>query len=134
MKRYLVDTSIWIEFFRGQSQVIKNRIIDLLAEDRIVICGIVVTELLLGARGRKEIEFVKQRLCNLDYLETNKEFFIFCGTLGNKIRHSGINIPPSDLMIAALGKLNNVVIFTTDKHFETIGKISGVQYEIIENF
>ena len=66
INRYLVDTSIWVEFFRGKSQVIRNRIIDLLTEDRIVICAVVVAELLLGARGKKEIEFVKQKLTQMN--------------------------------------------------------------------
>jgi predicted nucleic acid-binding protein len=132
--RYLLDTSIWIEFFRGHSQIINTRIFDLLNKDRIVTCGVVLTELLLGAKGKKEIHFVNERLVHLNYLGTSIEFFILCGNLGKKLRQSGINVPLSDLMIAAQGKMNSLTIFTTDKHFETIGKPCGVAYEILENF
>ena len=134
MNRYLVDTSIWVKFFRGQSQVIKDRIFQLLAENRVATNGVVAAELLLGARGKKEVEFVKEKLLNLDYFETDKEFFTYCGTVGSKIRKAGINMPLSDIMIAAHAKMNDCIIFTMDKHFEAIGQIIGVQYDIIENF
>ncbi len=134
MNRYLIDTSIWVKFFRGRSQVIKDRIFQLLAENRVVINGVVVSELLLGARGKKEVEFVKEKLLNLDYFEADKEFFTYCGTVGNKIRKAGINMPLSDIMIVTHAKMNDCVIFTMDKHFEAIGQIVEVQYDIIENF
>jgi predicted nucleic acid-binding protein len=98
------------------------------------MCGVVAAELLLGARGKKEIEFVKGKLSSLDYLETDREFFFLCGTLGKKIRKAGIHMPLSDIMIATHAKMNNLIIFTMDKHFEAIGQIIEVQYDIIQNF
>jgi predicted nucleic acid-binding protein len=132
--KYLVDTSIWVEFFRGRSPAIKERVFDLLSTNRIIMNGVVVAELLMGARGKKEVAFVREKLSTLDYLETDKDFFSMCGTLGYKIRNAGLHLPLSDIMIAAHAKMNNLTIFTKDKHFENIGRIIEVQYEIIENF
>lgn len=134
MNRYLVDTSIWVKFFRGRIQAIKDRIYRLLAEDKVVTNGVVVSELLLGARGKKEVEFVKEKLLNLVYLEADKEFFTYCGTVGHKIRKAGINMPLSDIMIISHAKMNDCIIFTVDKHFEAAGQIVDVQYDIIEHF
>ncbi|MCK4766170.1 MAG: PIN domain-containing protein [Candidatus Aminicenantes bacterium] len=132
--KYLIDTSIWVEFFRGKSPAIKKRVLELLAADRIVINGVVISELLMGSRGKKETGFVEEKLSRLDYLESDREFFALCGELGGKIRKSGVKMPLSDIMIAAHAKINNVVIFTLDRHFEAVGRLAGVQYEILENF
>lgn len=134
MSRYIVDTFIWIEFLRGRIPALKNRISNLLTEDRIVINGVIESELLMGACGKKEVEFVNEKLTNLDYLEIDRNFLRYCGILGNKIRKEGINMPLSDIMIAAHAKINNLIIFTMDKHFEAIGQKFGIQFEIIENF
>lgn len=131
--KYLVDTSIWVEFFRDNKSAIRKRVFDLLDANRIVINGVVISELLMGARGKKETDFVKERLSRLDYLEADKNFFILCGDIGNKIRKSGIKMPLSDILITAHAKANNLIIFTMDKHFKTIGRSIGVQYEILEN-
>lgn len=132
--KYLVDTSIWVEFFRERNQHIKKRVLDLLDANRIVINGVIISELLMGARGKKEIEFVKERLSRLDFLEADRNFFIICGDIGHKIRKNGVNMPLSDIMIAAHAKINNLIIFTMDKHFESIGRSIGVQYELLKNF
>jgi hypothetical protein len=40
------------------------------------------------------------------------------------LRRKGLNLPLSDILIAALAAKNNLLIFTLDKHFE---QISGVR-------
>ncbi len=132
--RYLVDTSIWVEFFRGRIPAIRKWMLELLDANMVVINGAVLSELLVGARGKKEINFVIERLSMLDYLEADQAFFMECGVLGNQIRKSGINMSLSDIMITAHARMNNLIILTMDKHFESIGKEIGVQYEILENF
>lgn len=132
--KYLVDTSIWIRFFRGKSEIIRNRVVDLLDDERIVINGVVISELFLGARGKKEVQFIKDCISGLDYLDSDQNFFLQCGQLGLQLRKKGINIPLSDLMIATHGKIHKLCIMTTDKHFENIALPLQIEYEILENF
>jgi len=132
--KFLVDTSIWVEFFRGRNTVIKERVLDLLDANRIVINGVIISELLMGARGKKETEFVKERLSRLDFLNADKDFFIRCGNIGNRVRKAGINMPLSDIMITTHAILHNLIVFTMDSHFEKIGVSIGVQDEILKNF
>jgi predicted nucleic acid-binding protein len=109
VSRYLVDTSIWVEFFRGRSQAIKNRVLALLDTNRVLVSGVVISELLLGARGKREADFVKEKLARLAYLTTDRDFFISCGIIGSEVRKSGINMPLSDIMIAAHARLNDLL-------------------------
>jgi predicted nucleic acid-binding protein len=134
MVDYLIDTSIWIDFFRGRKGAIKNRVQDLLDQNRVVTNGIIIAELLVGASGKKETIFVKENLLRLNYLETNRDFYIYCGELGNQLRKAGISAPFTDLVIAAHAKHHNLCIFSQDNHFESISLTLGIQFEILKNF
>jgi predicted nucleic acid-binding protein len=131
---YWIDTSIWIDFFRGRKGAIKNRVQELLEQNRVVTNGIIIAELLVGAAGKKETIFVKENLMRLDYLETNRNFYMYCGELGNQLRKAGIIAPFTDLVIAAHAKRHNLCIFSQDNHFESISLILGIQFEILKNF
>ncbi|MCP4218685.1 MAG: PIN domain-containing protein, partial [bacterium] len=79
MYSLLLDTSIWVEFFRERSSAVTNRVLQLLDEDRIVTNGVIITELLLGAERKKESRFIKENLTKLQYLDADKKFFVYCG-------------------------------------------------------
>ena len=134
MNDYLIDTSIWIDFFRGKSEPIKSRIFNLLEENRIHYNGIVLGELLIGAVGKKEFDFINENFLGLNYLEMGRSFFIQVSKIGRQLKRSGISLPLSDTIIACHAKINKLILFTKDKHFETIGKTVGFQYDIIEKF
>jgi predicted nucleic acid-binding protein len=55
MPDVLVDTSIWIDAFRGANPTVKNALDSLLAEDRVVFCGVVEMELLHGIRPKETL-------------------------------------------------------------------------------
>ncbi|UCH98370.1 MAG: PIN domain-containing protein [Candidatus Aminicenantes bacterium] len=134
MSNYLIDTSIWIDFFQGRKGAIKKRVHDLLDQNRVFTNGVIIAELLVGAAGKKETIFVKENLLKLNYLETDRDFFVYCGELGNQLRKAGLNVPFSDLVIAAQAKGHNLCVFTRDNHFESIGLTLGIQFEILKNF
>ena len=134
MTGYLIDTSVWIEFFRGRKEGIKKRILELLDHNRIFTNGIVIAELLVGSSGKREINFVKENLLKLNYLDTGMEFFFSCGEMGNQLRQAGISVPFSDLVIATHAKQHRLIVLTLDQHYESIGLCQGVRFEILKNF
>jgi predicted nucleic acid-binding protein len=133
MSKYLVDTSIWIDFFRGNSQMIKHRMIQLLNENAICFNGIILSELMIGARNQKELDFIKDNFQGLIYLETDRDFFVYASEIGNRVQKGGKTISLSDLLILAHAKKNNLTVFTRDKHFEFLGQNFDFQYEIFKN-
>ncbi|MFN3481379.1 MAG: PIN domain-containing protein, partial [Thermodesulfovibrionales bacterium] len=62
--RILVDTNIWIEFFRGSSSA-GEHLTFLLQEHSIFTCGIILFELLQGIRSEKERNLVVETLQGL---------------------------------------------------------------------
>ncbi len=133
MSRYLVDTSVWIDFFRGKSEVIKNRLLQLLNENAICFNGIILSELIIGARTRKELNFIKDNFEGLIYLEMDRDFFVYASEIGNQVKKSGKTILFSDLLMMAHARRYDLIVFTRDKHFESLGQSLNFQYEIIQN-
>ncbi|MBN2443564.1 MAG: PIN domain-containing protein [Spirochaetales bacterium] len=58
MDSILVDTSAWIEFFRKREPYYSN-ILKLIDDDRICCTGIILAELIQGAKTLKEVETLK---------------------------------------------------------------------------
>lgn len=134
MISYLVDTSIWVDFFRGKSEAIKNRVLDLVANNRVYYNGIVISELLTGAKSQKQFDFIIDNFSGLNYLEMDKDFFVYSSRIIYQLKRSGLTLPMSDVFIAAHAKQNNLIVFSKDKHFELTGRKVGFQYEVIKNF
>ncbi|MCK4943219.1 MAG: PIN domain-containing protein [Candidatus Aminicenantes bacterium] len=133
MSRYLIDTSVWIDFFRGKSEMIKNRLLQLLNENAICFNGIILSELMIGARTRKELTFIKDNFEGLIYLEMDRDFFVYASEIGNQVQKSGKTISLSDLLIMAHARKYDLIVFTRDRHFESLGQSLNFQYEIFQN-
>jgi len=119
MADVLVDTTVWIDFFR-HAQGRPGDVLDkLLAEDRVLLCGVVEMEIFQGLRD-KELREVRSVFQLIPYLETSREDFIEAGDLWNRLRQKGITIPPTDCLIAQLCLKRNLSLFSLDAHFDGI--------------
>ena len=117
----LVDTSAWIEFFRKKDPYYKV-ILELIDNGRICCVGIVLAELLQGAKSQKEFEVLKEFLYVFDFLPESTEMWKKAGELSYLLRQKGKAIGLSDCYISVITISNNVQLLTLDRHFETIGK------------
>jgi predicted nucleic acid-binding protein len=121
--RVLVDTSVWIEFFKANSSV-SNNLELLLIEDSVAICGVVLFELLQGIKSESEKLKIKEILLNLPYVEINKNIWQKSAEISLNIKKKGYTIPFSDILIGTLAIENNFSVFTLDKHFELIPELT----------
>ena len=134
MSEYLVDTSVWVEFLRGEKIVIKKRLEILLDENRAVVTGIILAELLTGIANEKEQHFLEECFLGLPFLETTRQVFAATGKMGATLRKKGITMPISDLLIAALAKAHSLTVLTLDNHFQILARPLGVQMELLKGF
>jgi predicted nucleic acid-binding protein len=134
VSEYLVDTSVWVEFLRGEKIAIKRRLEKLLDENRAVVSGIILAELLTGIANEKEQRFLEECLLGLPFLESTHEIFATAGKMGAALRKKGITMPISDLLIAALAKAHALTVLTLDSHFQTLAHPLGVQMELLKRF
>jgi len=134
VSEYLVDTSVWVEFLRGEKTAIKKRLENLLDENRAVVAGIILAELLTGIANEKERHFLEECFLGLPFLETTRQIFTAAGKMGATLRKKGITMPISDLLIAALAKEHGLTVLTLDNHFQTLARPLGVQMELLKGF
>jgi predicted nucleic acid-binding protein len=121
-KSYFVDTSVWIEYFRGTLSALTDLVEDLIKENRVSVNGIIVAELMIGARTEKEKEFLSFYMDGLHVLELKQSAFIGAGGHGFFLKTKGISVPFSDLLIATQCIENNLMLIDNDRHFDAIAK------------
>ncbi len=117
----LVDTSVWIEFFKARSET-GDKVEALLVEDSIWTCGVVLFELLQGVRSEDEKSRVLETLSNLRYAEMSKPLWKKAAESSASLRKKGINVPLSDILISIISNEHKLAIFTLDNHFKQIPK------------
>lgn len=115
----LLDTSVWIDAFRGKTPHIVAVTQGLLNDDRILICGPVLFEIKRGLRlpDRKKILPLLDALIRLSVDESDWDH---AGNLDHSLRKKGITIPPMDIIIAQVCLHHKVALFTMDEHFSSI--------------
>ncbi len=119
----IVDTSVLIGFFKGKSEYVEE-ITRLLQENRLVLTGIIIAELLQGMKGLREEERIADLLTAVSPVELTTDLWVKAGKTSLSLRRKGVNLPLTDIAIATLAIENDLSIFTSDKHFE---KIPGVK-------
>ena len=117
--KVLVDTSVWIEFFRSDS-VAGNLLETLLSDNSVCTCGIVLFELLQGVKSDKEKTVVMNALSGLPYKEMNVQLWQKSAELSAALKREGLRLPLSDILIAAIALEHALSVFTLDRHFEQI--------------
>lgn len=125
-KKIIVDTSIWIEYFKNDPGI--ARIIDEgLDANEIYIIGPVVAELLQGVRTKREQETISKLIDAVAFLDCEMKDWADAGRISWSLRKSGITVPLTDLIIFSVAQNNDAVIFTKDKHFNLIPDIKLFQ-------
>ncbi|HPP40975.1 MAG TPA: PIN domain-containing protein [Syntrophorhabdaceae bacterium] len=121
--KILADTSVWIEFFKKDSEI-GDKLSSLLAEGSVTICGIVIFELLQGIKSDKEKSIILNAISELPYIEMDSSLWQKSAMLAASLRRKGITLPLSDVIIASIVLEHNLSIFTLDKHFDDIPEIT----------
>ncbi len=123
MDKVIIDTSAWIESFRPQSEkAFINLVKDLILKGRILIPGIIKTELLRGTKNKKEYNQLNDLLKGLEYLPVSDDFWGNLSRFSFRLFRKGVTVPLTDTYIALLGIENNASILHRDKHFDLIAE------------
>ncbi len=129
MKNIFIDTSAWVEYFKG------NPTVAAMVHDRETYAayttGPVITELIQGMITEKEKESFSASLESLPRLKITDQDWLDAGTFGAQLRSKGISVPLSDLIIYTVARNNRCSICTLDKHFKIINTALGSKVEIL---
>jgi predicted nucleic acid-binding protein len=118
--RIIVDTSIWIEYFNKPQSSHGKEVAQIIEEDRVAICGIIIAELLQGASSNQEFNELRDTLLFLPFLDDDASTWERVGRLSFELRKKGRTIPISDCLIAILAEDHACAIYSLDSHFASI--------------
>lgn len=120
MNKVLVDTSIWIDYFKQGDSETAQTLSDLLKADQVVTAGVVIAELLQGAKSDKQVKELESLYEALPVLLESEKTWLDIGKMARSLRESGIIAPLTDLLLAQLAIENNCQLFSRDHHFDQI--------------
>ncbi len=118
----LVDSSVWIDYFRNLNLPHVNLLNSLIAQNEpIAIGGVIMTEVLQGIREERQFIKVEARLPTLIYLDLTRTHFVTAAQIYRTLRSQGLTIrKPIDCMIAALALEQQATLLHNDRDFEAI--------------
>jgi len=115
--KVLVDTSVWIEFFR-KIEPWHTIVTQLMADERICSVGLIVAELMQGAKSEKELSVLRDFVHVFPFLPDSPKIWQAAGELSFQLRRKGKALGLSDCYIAVAAREGNAEILTLDRHFE----------------
>jgi predicted nucleic acid-binding protein len=125
----LVDTSVWIDFFRGRSVSHVNALEQSLqAGDDICVCGLILTEVLQGIRSDVDYRKTATYFRSLIFLPMGYPTFVRAAEIYRAIRRNGVTVRRSmDCLIAATAIEHDVFLLHNDRDFDPIEKHAGLR-------
>jgi len=115
--KVLIDTSVWIEFFRKRESPVSLNIREWLKLNQVYYTGPIVVELYQGAKTNKEIQIINQLLDTIHYVDITREHYHHAGLTSQKAARDGKIFSTIDMIIAAVAHDENLSLFSLDHHF-----------------
>ncbi len=127
---FLIDSSAWIEYLRPNGSLrVKQRVREAIEKDEAVTCGIVVVEILRGAKDDRLFKTLKETLLSLLQIPMNDEVIEKAAQWGCALDRKGKTVSTTDLFIAAAAS-EKAVVLHVDSDYEVIASL-GLRQEKI---
>lgn len=119
----LVDTSVWIDFFRGDKSAHRETLHRLIeAEEDIAVTEIIVAEILQGIKSDKDFQTTKEYLLEFPvYRPKGIETYLDSARIYRECRKKGKTVRKTiDCIIAVICLENNLTLLHKDSDFDFI--------------
>lgn len=126
----VVDTSVWIDFFRGTASPAVALFTSLITDDAgIALTDVILTEILQGLRSESDVRKVERRLSPFEVLRLdNLDDFRRAAALYRTARRKGITICRTlDCLIAAVCIREGVALLHADADFDRLASCSPLR-------
>lgn len=126
----LVDSSAWILALRKDGiENVRRRIDGLLQHDRVATCGLILCELLGGAKNAREFDRLERDLAGPRYLPIDEDVWTEAARVNFTLAQAGRTVPTTDCVIAATAIRYDVVLAHGDEHFDRVVKYTKLRVE-----
>jgi tRNA(fMet)-specific endonuclease VapC len=124
--RFLLDTNTIIDLFAGKNSVKEN----LMHANEVFISSIAIGELYFGAykshNTNNNLRQIDDFTASCTVLCCNQDTAHEYGIIKNKLREKGMPIPENDIWIASIARQYDLILITSDNHFD---KIEDLKHE-----
>ncbi len=128
MKNILVDSSVWIEYFRGKKEVaVLDELID---RNQLCINNLILSELIPFLRIKKENTLIKI-LMTIKNIAIKIDWGEIIDFQEINLRNGLNKIGIPDLIIVQTVRSNNLLLYSMDKHFNLMNKYIGFDRYLI---
>jgi hypothetical protein len=129
---FLIDSSIWVEYLRPKgSKKVKDRLREILQKEEAVSCGIVVVEILRGAKNEEDFRSLHDSLVSLPQIPIDDAVIERASKWGFLLDRKGKTVSSTDLLIAA-AVYKKAKLLHLDRDFEVISSAVDLEEERIE--
>jgi len=129
---FLIDSSAWIEYLRPKgSKKIKERVKEILQKEEAVSCGVVVVEILRGAKNEKDFRSLHESLTSLPQIPIDGAVIERASQWGFLLDRRGKPVSTTDLLIAAAA-YKKACLLHVDKDFGVISSVVELDEERVE--
>lgn len=128
----LIDSSVWIDYYRPRGpRVLQERVREALREDTVATTGIIVVEVLQGAKTEEAYSTLREDFAGLRWLEPSPSAIERAARLGFELQQSGTRVPATDLLIASVAMEHGCRLWHRDAHFNRIAAHTSLQAETL---
>jgi len=129
---FLIDSSAWIEYLRPKGSThVKERVREILQKEEAVSCGVVVVEILRGAKSEKDFQSLRESLMSLPQIPIDDVVIERASNWGFLLDRKGKSVSTTDLLIAAAA-YKKTRLLHVDRDFEVISSLVDLDEERIE--
>jgi hypothetical protein len=120
--RILIDTSVWIDYFKETETSLHSKVDKVLSHRHVYIPKVVLAELIQSAKSEKEIVVLEDFIEAFHIVDQKEDTWLKAGRLSFSMKRRGISVHIIDCYIAMIASENNCSIFSLDEHFKSIKK------------
>jgi len=119
----LVDSSVWIDYFRPNvPPQLKQMVQEQLEQGMVATMGLIAVEVLQGAPSASVLANLQEDFLGLHWLEIAQDVWLEAGRLGARLRHAGVSLPATDVVIAATAMHYHCPLWHRDQDFTRLAR------------
>ena len=122
----LVDSSVWIDFFSSSPGQAGAELRRMIADaEEFALTGVVVTEILQGLR--RDVALIERYLSQWELIEPNGfGTYREAASIFRQARAKGVAVTTVDALIAVVAMEHSASVFTLDRDFSRIARMTGL--------
>ena len=118
--RVLVDTSVWVEYFRAGGEGEESPLDEMMDEGEICVPAVVLAELIQGARTMAEVRTIEDLRSAFTVIDQRETTWLEAGKISYSLRKKGKSVHLTDCYIAVIARENGCAVLSRDGHFRDI--------------